>query len=271
MKISAHMVVKNEEKWVWFAIMSIIDYVDELIIFDTGSTDKTVQIIKTIQNSKIIFKSLNTDINGPIHTLARKKMFEMKKYDWVLIVDGDEIWTEKSAKEMVATIMNEGNKNEFLIRPYLNMVGDVFHYQDESAGQYKIGDYFGHITIRCINTKIIPGLHIDNPYPLEGFYDNSNTSIQDRKPMKAKLMKHPFLHMTHLRRSDSAVNDNKVFRRQNKYKYELGHALLNNFEYPKCFFLPRPNIVPSPWQPRNLGYILNASWQTPLKFIKRRL
>src|SRR3989344_5513142 len=129
MRISAHMVVKNEEKWVWFAITSIIDYVDEMIIFDTGSTDKTIEIIKTINDPKIIFKSLEfKNIDGPIHTLARQEMLKLKKYDWILIVDGDEVWTESAAQEMQHTIKTEGDNHEFLVRPYLNMLGDGFHY-----------------------------------------------------------------------------------------------------------------------------------------------
>ena len=43
--VTAHMVVMNEEKWIWFAIKSVVDYMDRLIIYDTGSTDKTVEII----------------------------------------------------------------------------------------------------------------------------------------------------------------------------------------------------------------------------------
>ena len=32
--ITGHMVIKNEDRWVWFAIMSVIEYLDRLIIFD---------------------------------------------------------------------------------------------------------------------------------------------------------------------------------------------------------------------------------------------
>ena len=50
MKLTIGMIVKNEEKWLdkcLSAIKPILDNVDsELIITDTGSTDRTVEIAK---------------------------------------------------------------------------------------------------------------------------------------------------------------------------------------------------------------------------------
>jgi glycosyltransferase involved in cell wall biosynthesis len=269
-RISAHMVVKNEERWVWYAIMAVIDHVHELIIFDTGSTDKTVEIIKTIKNDKIIFKQLDfTKVDGPVHTIARQEMMKLKKWDWIVLVDGDEIWTDNGIRELATAIKNDGDNLEFFIKPYLNMLGDVYHYQDESAGKYKVGGYKGHITVRGMNASLIPGLHIENPLPFEGFFDENHTLIQDRLPRKANTLKEPFLHMTHLLRSTTRNKDKQVYRRQNKFKYELGIPLPENFNYPKCFYLPRPDLVPEPWGKRSLAYTVNALWQTPLKKFKR--
>lgn len=271
-KISAQMIVKNEERWVWYSIMSIIDYVDEIIIYDTGSTDRTVEIIKTIKDPKIIFQTFTTPIiNGNIHTQARLEMFNKRKFEWVQIVDGDEIWTAEAAIEMQNTIKTEGNEYEFLIRPFVNLLGDVYHYQESLAGKYRIGEYLGNITIRGVNTQVIPGLTIKETYPYEAFFDNAGVKLQDRHPMKAKLMKYPFLHMTHLMRSSTRLYDNQVIHRNKKYKYEWGNSFPADFVYPKCFYLPRPEIVPSPWTKRSWGYMLNALWQTPLKLLKRRI
>ena len=40
--ITVHCVVKNEERWIWFAINSILDIAEKILVYDTGSTDKTV-------------------------------------------------------------------------------------------------------------------------------------------------------------------------------------------------------------------------------------
>ena len=51
--LSVMMRVKNEERWILFAIKSILDYVDEVIILLQPCEDKTEEIIKSIKSNKI--------------------------------------------------------------------------------------------------------------------------------------------------------------------------------------------------------------------------
>ena len=62
-RITAHMMVKNEARFVWYSIMSVLDYVDRIRIWDTGSNDGTVEIIESLikeykGNTQIIFKKV---------------------------------------------------------------------------------------------------------------------------------------------------------------------------------------------------------------------
>lgn len=254
-KISAHLVIKNEEHWVWYAIVSVIDYVDEILIIDMGSTDKTLEIIKSIHSSKIkMFKDLGNVVAN------RNFLLTQNKSKWILILDGDEVWTEEGIKELTSNLKNG---LVYLVSPFKNLLGDVYHYQDESAGKYEIHGRKGHLTIRAINISQIAGLHVVGIYPLEGYSDKDNMLIQNYSKYRFNLMKNIYLHTTHLVRSSKPI-----FK---KFKYELGHPFSNDFEYPKCFYLPRPEIVPSPWEKRGFGYVLNAAWQTPLKLLKRCL
>ena len=59
MKIWANTVVNNEENFIWFSVMSVIKFIDRIVIYDTGSTDNTVSIIEELKRKnpgKIIFK-----------------------------------------------------------------------------------------------------------------------------------------------------------------------------------------------------------------------
>ena len=49
MKIWAHTLVKNEEKFVWYSVMSIISHVEKVLLWDTGSTDNTPEILKELK------------------------------------------------------------------------------------------------------------------------------------------------------------------------------------------------------------------------------
>ena len=48
-KITAHMVVKNEDRFVWYAISSILKCADTFLIADTGSEDDTIKIIEEMK------------------------------------------------------------------------------------------------------------------------------------------------------------------------------------------------------------------------------
>jgi hypothetical protein len=48
LKITAHTLVKNEARFVWYSVMSVIEHVDKILLWDTGSTDGTKEILKKI-------------------------------------------------------------------------------------------------------------------------------------------------------------------------------------------------------------------------------
>ena len=101
MKICAHTLVKNEERYVWYAAMSVLPFVDKMILTDTGSTDNTYSILKEIKKaypSKVDLQKLG-EVSITEFTEARNKMLSETKEDWILIVDGDEVWWDTSIKE----------------------------------------------------------------------------------------------------------------------------------------------------------------------------
>src|SRR3990172_3928684 len=99
--IWANTIVHNEENFIWFAIMSVVNYVDKILVWDTGSTDKTVEIIKEVikeKGNKIEFKEVGA-VNANEFTKMRQKMLDESHCDWILVLDGDEIWWGSSMKK----------------------------------------------------------------------------------------------------------------------------------------------------------------------------
>src|SRR3989344_4886974 len=47
--ICSHTLVRNEGRFLWFAVMSVINHVDRVLLWDTGSTDQTIEIISEIK------------------------------------------------------------------------------------------------------------------------------------------------------------------------------------------------------------------------------
>lgn len=269
--IYAHCVVRNEENFIWFSLMSVIKFVDKIIVFDLGSTDKTVEIIKTIKSDKIILHEMTANTDMIFHAKMRQRMIDENKSDWILVLDGDEVWLDESINKVVTTISQSSNI-ECIVVPTLMLVGDVYHYQEELAGDYYIAGQKGHFNLRAINYHI-PGLHIEihpnsQGFLREGYFDINNRLVYERSKEGIFLLNYPYLHASHLRRSHE---DSKVVERSMRYKYEIGKKFGGDFTYPSVFYLSYPKQVPSPWRKPSLGYKVRSLIETPLKKIKRRV
>ncbi|HJX58976.1 MAG TPA: glycosyltransferase [Patescibacteria group bacterium] len=270
--IWAHVLVKNEERYVWYAVTSVIDFVDKVLLWDTGSTDKTPRIIKEIQKrypGKIDFKEFG-EVTPQGYTDLRQKMLEETTSDWFMILDGDEVWWEESIKEVVRRIQEKGDRMESVVVRMVLPIGDIYHYQEEEAGMYKIDGRVGHLTIRFIN-RSIPGLYTAKPHGQHGYYDENNILIQGRTPAKRMFVDRSYMHLTHLIRSSGLMEDRKVPKRDIKYKYELGRPFPKDFYFPEVFFRPKPEIVASSWGRMSAKFFSRALIETPLRKIKRRI
>src|SRR5258708_7634968 len=108
------------------------------------------------------------------------------------MLDGDEIWWNDSVSSVTSTIKKSFDL-ESIIVPTVNLVGDIFHYQDESAGKYHLAGKVGHYNLRAINRNI-PGLHSQGIHGVWGWADSENKMIKDRDPSKIKFIDMPYLH-----------------------------------------------------------------------------
>lgn len=272
MKLYVHTLVKNEERWLWFAVNSVIPYVDRVLLWDTGSTDKSLEIEKELvkkYKSKIDFRQMG-EVDAFGFTKVRQEMLDNSDCDWVMILDGDEVWWKENIKRAVEIIKRRGRELDSLVHRYYNLVGDIYHYQGEEAGRYMIDGKKGHLTIRFFNREI-PGVNFSNPHGTQGIYDSSGTLIQERDKKRRLHLDDYYLHFTHLVRSDSLLKDREVVKRNIKYKYELGIPFPKDFKYPEVFYEERPGFVSDPWERRSKYYFLRALVETPLRKIKRRI
>lgn len=254
--ITAHCIVKNEENFIWYAINSVIDFVDKIMVWDQGSTDRTIEIIKTIDNPKINLKKFSEDV----HHLRQKMLEETHVGDWIFVLDGDEIWYLDAIKNLRNSLEKSGNSKDCVVVPNCMLIGDIFHYQEKLAGKYKIREKRGHYNIRVIRkTK---RLRVEGIYPNEAYVTNEGIKVQNLEEKRILFLETPYLHASFLKRSSK---DRK------KVKYEIGESFPTDFYYPEVFFKERPRIVPSPWKTIDNGYKLRALFETPLKKIKRRI
>lgn len=270
MTICAHTLVKNEENYIWYSIKSVINWVDKILVWDTGSSDKTVEIVNEIKKlypEKISFLEYG-EVSGKDYWKPRNEMLKETKADWILTLDGDEVWWEDSIRKLVKlTQIQSGWKVESVVVKTVNLVGDIYHYQEKEAGQYEIKDKKGHYNLRLFSTKI-PGLKARGEHGQEGYFDGWRKSLQERN--KVHFLDASYMHFTHLPRTVSE-KETEVPKRKSKLKYEIGLSFPLDYYYPEVFFIRRPKIVSSVWKKMAKDYKFRAYFETPFKKIKRRI
>lgn len=263
MKLTAHMLIKNEERWVWFAIKAILPYVDSLIVFDTGSTDKTLEIIHLIsqQESGKKIKVWSKPAHSRSDLVAlRQEMVNLTQTDWFLLVDGDEVWPKSSLKQLIKHLERAPKEIIGAVVRTRNCVGDIYHYQLESAGKYTLKGMTGHLTIRAFRKH--KNYSWAGEYPLEGYMDEFRQLLNDQDEKLIFIDTH-YYHLTHLKRSND--NDSsQVIDRLKKYKLEIGTKAKEK-EIPQVFFESRPKIVPDPLTSYSLAEYMAAVVLTPIK------
>ena len=91
-KICLNMIVKNESKIIERLLKSVIEFIDEFIIVDTGSSDNTIEIItdfmkKRNVNGKVLQHHF---VNfGLTRSFALEKCQELTECEYILLMDAD--------------------------------------------------------------------------------------------------------------------------------------------------------------------------------------
>jgi len=109
MRKAAWMVVKDEEFYVDMAIQSVMDHVDGLAILDTGSRDRTIQIIEEFKNkykNKIVLVEKDFGADKEFRFGKTYREAEARNYaqeiaksffspDWLIQLDSDEVYNDR--------------------------------------------------------------------------------------------------------------------------------------------------------------------------------
>ena len=196
-KLSILIITKNEEKFIK-SLLTSLDFADEIVVVDSGSTDKTTEIAKEL-GAKVLFREFD------YHSAQKNWGLQQLKNDWVLILDADEKVSDE-LKQEIKSILNKRDIEEkaFWIRRKNFFMGEEVKY---SGWQ---------------NDKVIRLLH-------KGFckYDDKLVHEEIETNEKVGVLNNKLLHYTY--------KDFKTYFKKFQ-KYSTQKALIKNEKHEKVGF-----------------------------------
>ena len=123
-KISACLICKNEEKNIEAWLDNVENFADEIIIVDTGSTDSTLDILKSRQVNyyEIVWKN--------DFSYARNYALEKATGDWIVFTDTDEFFVNpENVRGFLAQIESKDIQKEIqvIMLPIANIDKTEYH------------------------------------------------------------------------------------------------------------------------------------------------
>jgi len=136
--LSLCMIVKNEEHFLRRCLASVASYVDEIIVVDTGSTDRSKAIAGEFTD-KIYDHEWDDDFSH-----ARNSALNKATGDWILVLDADELIAESDLQSIRKTISDTRYDAFFLIQYNYNNDPLISNWLPVKEKSKYSGDYLGY-------------------------------------------------------------------------------------------------------------------------------
>ncbi len=161
MKITAGIRVKNGEPFAEECLRDLSEYVDEIVVFDNGSTDRTVDICRGFKKVSDIIVWERSFFHEGMDRNVVVAMAKNTNPDWILLPDIDEVFEDRMKPEIHRLV----SQQEFVL------FGFRFYHFWRSRTHYRVDGKWGeeiqrHAIARLVRNQ--PGLHYPVARPLDG-------------------------------------------------------------------------------------------------------
>ena len=147
--ISLCMIAKDEERYLGQCLDSVKSLVDEMIIVDTGSTDKTKEIAKKFGAKIYDFKWIDD------FSAARNENLKHATKDWILVLDADEVLDKDAVKSIRDFIKkNEYDAFSFIQKNYTNESSIAgFVREEHKINKLSYAGWYGSLSVRMFRNQ----------------------------------------------------------------------------------------------------------------------
>ena len=220
--ITAIILTYNEEKHIKRCILSIKKFVKKIIIIDSFSTDKTIEIAKKFKVKVYKHKFINQA--KQINWALRKIKFQTS---WILRIDADEYLTKELRKE-VTTYINTLNSNYdgISFNRVIKFLNKEIHYGGTSP--HKTLRIWKNRKGRCENAWM------DEQIIVKGkiFHLNQNLIDENLNDLKWWKLK----HRNYAKREAISFLHNKKNKNKSKFKKKLKNVRKRKYLKEKIYY-----------------------------------
>ena len=207
--LSVVIIAKNEEKKISDCLESV-KWADEVIVVDTGSTDKTLELASKL-GVKVFSK------NDGSYSDWRNYGLKKVKSDWVLYVDADERVSEELQGEIQEKIKTQDWQEDKIFSYAIPRVNIILGKQLSHGGWWP--DYVKRLFKKDKLNKWEGELHEEPIF--EG---------------KLGLLEKPLIHLKHDNFSEMVEKTNKWSEIEAKLMYKSKHPPMTTFRFLSAIF-----------------------------------
>lgn len=184
-KLSLCMIVKNEAENLPKCLKSVADVVDEKIVVDTGSSDRTVAIAQSL-GAQVKFYQWHDDFAA-----ARNHALQYVTGDWVLVLDADEKFVPQQTTALRSLLANPDHLVVNLVRQEVGAMQSPYSLVSRVFRRH-------------------PALQFSRPY--HAMVDDSVLALQQQEP-QWKVVNLPHVALLHDGYQQAAIAGKSKFDR----------------------------------------------------------
>ena len=220
--ITAIILTYNEEKHIKRCILSIKKFVKKIIIIDSFSTDRTIEIAKKFKVKVYKHKFINQA--KQINWALRKIKFQTS---WILRIDADEYFTKELRKEVTTHINTLNFKYDGIsFNRVIKFLNKEIHYGGTSP----------HKTLRIWKNKKgrCEDVWMDEQIIVKGKVFHINQNLIDENLNNLKWWK--LKHRNYAKREAISFLNNKKNKNKSKFKKKLKNVRKRKYLKEKIYY-----------------------------------
>jgi len=148
--LSVIIIAQNEEDRFETCLRSISSIADEIIVLDSGSRDKTVEIARK-------YTELVYETDWPGYGIQKQRALDKASCEWVLSIDADEALTPELQKEINHVLSNHPVETGFKLPWAVTIFGQTLNYGQSARAPLRLFKREGaRFSDSFVHEKVLP-------------------------------------------------------------------------------------------------------------------